>query len=94
MGEHGDPDPKDDDRERAEPAEPPDAIVLTGYAEPGSRSGYLRLYLDTTLRSYIEVLESDVRHREHAAGEESSVGPRTTLWIRRGALLEYTTGKS
>lgn len=97
MGEHGDPDPKREDRSSkppSDPAQPPEAIVLTGYVEPRGRAGYVRLYLDTSLRSYIDVPEPDIRHRERVAGEESSVGPRTTLWIRRGALLEYTTANS
>ena len=97
MREHGDPGPKREDRSsKPTPgnAELPNAIVLTGYVEPGSRAGYVRLYLDTTMRSYIDVPESEIRHREDGGGEESSVGPKTTLWIRRGALLDYTTAKS
>ncbi len=97
MGEHGDPDPKREGRRFKRPsdaAEAPDTIMLTGYVEPGGRTGYVRLHLDTTRRNYVDVAEPDIRHREHTPGEESPVGPRTTLWIRRGALLEYTTAKS
>jgi hypothetical protein len=94
MGDHGDRDPESTGRSSeppTDPAEAPDAIVLTGYSRSDARAGYVRLYLDTGRLSYIDVCEADIRHREHAAGEESPVGPKTTLWIRRGAPLEYTT---
>ena len=96
MGHHGDRDPETEGRSSdppTDPAEAPDAIVLTGYAGSDARAGYVRLYLDTDRLSYIDVCEVDIRHREHAEGLGSRVGPKTTLWIRRGAPLEYTTEK-
>ena len=78
----------------SDPSQPPDAIVLTGFVGASGRPGYQRLYLDATLRTYIEVPEHDVRHREHVGSEDSPVGQKTTLWIRRGAPLDYTIAQS
>ena len=74
-----------------ESSEPPDAIVLTGFLGASGRSGYRRLYLDVTLKDYVEITNDDVRHLEWVGAEPSVFGRKATLWIRRGAALEYTT---
>ncbi len=78
----------------SESSEPPDAIVLTGFLGASGRTGYRRLYLDATLKDYVEIPSEDVRHLEWVGAERSIFGRKATLWIRRGAALEYTTGES
>ena len=73
-------------------SEPPDAIVLTGFLGASGRAGYRRLYLDVTLKEYVEIPDDDVRHLEWVDAEQSVFGRKATLWIRRGAALDYTTG--
>lgn len=77
----------------SESSEPPDAIVLTGFLGASGRTGYRRLYLDVTLKDYVEIPSDDVRHLEWVGAERSVFGRKATLWIRRGAALEYTTGE-
>jgi len=71
--------------------DPPEAIALTGILTNGARSGYHRLYLDVTLKDYVEISDEDVRHLEWVGSEQSIFGRKATLWIRRGAALDYTT---
>ena len=78
----------------AETAKPPDAIELTGFLGASGRTGYRRLYLDVTLKDYVDIVNEDVRHLEWAGTEQSVFGRKATLWIRRGAALEYTTTRS
>lgn len=77
----------------SESSEPPDAIVLTGFLGASGRAGYRRLYLDATLKDYVEIPNDDVRHLEWIGAEQSVFGRKATLWIRRGAALEYTAGE-
>ena len=77
----------------SESCEPPDAIVLTGFLGASGRTGYRRLYLDATLKDYVEIPNGDVRHLEWVGAERSVFGRKATLWIRRGAALEYTTSE-
>ena len=76
----------------SESSQPPDAIVLTGFLGTSGRGGYRRLYLDVTLKDYVEIPNDDVRHVEWVGAEQSVFGRKATLWVRRGAALEYTTG--
>ena len=71
----------------------PDAIVLTGFLGVSGRAGYRRLYLDVTLKDYVEIPNDDVRHLEWVGAEQSVFGRKATLWVRRGATLKYTTGR-
>lgn len=77
----------------SETHEPPDAVVLSGFLGASGRAGYRRLYLEATLKDYVEIPDGDVRHFEWVGGEQSIFGRKATLWIRRGAQLEYTTGR-
>ena len=74
--------------------QPADAIVLTGFLSASGRAGYRRLYLDGALKEYVDVPDDDVRHLEWVGTEQSVFGRKATLWIRREALLEYTTGRT
>ena len=78
----------------SETSKPPDAILLTGFLGASGRTGYRRLYLDVTLKDYVDILNEDVRHLEWAGTEQSVFGRKATLWIRRGAALEYTTTRT
>ncbi len=73
---------------------PADAIVLTGFLGASGRAGYRRLYLDGTLKEYVDVPDDDVRHLEWVGTEQSVFGRKATLWISREALLEYTTNRN
>ena len=75
----------------SESSKPPDAIVLTGFLGASGRAGYRRLYLDVTLKDYVQIPNDDVRHLEWVGAEQSVFGRKATLWIRRGAALEYIT---
>lgn len=69
----------------------PNTIVLTGFVGACSRPAYTRLYLESSLRNFIEMPDADICHREQTTGKDPSAGLRTTLWIRRGALLDDGT---
>lgn len=72
---------------------PSDAIVLTGILGSSSRAGHRRLYLDEELKEHVEIPDGDLRHLEWVEGDRSVFGRRATLWIRRDATLDYTTGR-
>ena len=75
----------------SESSKPPDAVVLTGFLGGSGRAGYRRLYLDVTLKDYVEIPDDEVRHLEWVGAEQSVFGRKASLWIRRSAALEYTT---
>jgi hypothetical protein len=78
----------------SDPSQPPDSTVLTGFLGESSLDGHRRLYLDATLKSYVDIPEEDIVHRTQTGAEESPLGPSSTLWVRRGAQLQQTVVSS
>jgi len=47
-----------------DPNNPPDVVEVTGFIGAAAEQGRTRIYLDTTLRNYVEVMEDAILHVE------------------------------
>jgi hypothetical protein len=77
----------------ADPAAPPDAVVLTGFPGASDREGHRRLYLTPELSSYVDIAEADVLHEEELPREQSPLEAHV-LWVRGGATLRQSERSS
>jgi hypothetical protein len=68
--------------------EVPELRVLTGFVGRSVSESHLRIYLDTSLTSFVEVRRADIRHAEKLPGGEERL-PRTVVWIDGEATI-YT----
>jgi hypothetical protein len=73
----------------SDPANPPDVTVIKGFLGESHRPGYWRLYLSPDLKSYVEIVESDILHSQEVSENQSALGG-TLLWVKKGASLEHT----
>lgn len=69
-----------------DPAQPPQATMLTGYLADSSRDGHARLYLDAELSSYVDIPADDLLHGQRLPADQSPLG-EVVVWVRRSAKL-------
>jgi hypothetical protein len=51
-----------------DPKNPPEVVDVTGFLGAAAESGRTRIYLDTTLQNYVEVMEDKILHVEPVEG--------------------------
>jgi hypothetical protein len=88
--------PKQDRREEKliqdlvpDPAQVPEARMLLGMLGRSSREGFLRLYLTTELKDYVEIDDSEVLLTRSLMTPENPLGG-TAVWVRADANIEVT----
>ncbi len=69
-----------------DPAQPPNALLLTGFLGDSSEAGHTRLYFDAELASYVEIPDEAILHVEPMAREQSPL-EGFLVWIQRDARL-------
>ncbi len=69
-----------------EPADPPDAILVTGFIGKSTESDMTRIYLDVMLGSYIDVRDSAILHGKRISESQSPLGG-WYLWLKRDLEL-------
>ncbi len=69
-----------------DPAQPPQATLLSGYLADSSRDGHARLYLDAELSSYVDIPVDDLLHGQRLPADQSPLG-EAVVWVRRSAKL-------
>ena len=78
----------------ADPAKPPDTILLTGFQGPSSEEGHTRIYQDATLQSYVDVPDDAIVHTEALPKEQSPLGG-SYIWLKKDAeVLHGNVGTS
>jgi hypothetical protein len=65
------------------PDTPSRAIYFTGQLGESSKTGNVRLYIDPEFRSWLEIAERDIVHREKLDDRFTSGG--SMLWVKRSA---------
>src|SRR5438477_3809617 len=51
-----------------DPKNPPEIVEITGFLGAAAEAGRTRIYLDTTLQNYVEVMEDKILHVEPVEG--------------------------
>ncbi len=73
---------------RPRPGRPSRAVNFTGLLGPSDRSGHVRLYVDPEMRSWLEVAEGDIVHRENLDDRPGTPGG-TVLWVKKDAAVGH-----
>jgi hypothetical protein len=68
-----------------DPANPPAAVLLSGFVGDAAEEGRSRIYTDASLASYVEVQDEDVLHHEALNGEVPEGG--SLVWVRADARI-------
>jgi hypothetical protein len=74
--------------------QPPPTVVLTGFLGESPDAGTRRLYLDASLRHYVDIPAEAILRSERSEAEGSPFGSTTTLWVRAGTPLHKTVVNS
>jgi hypothetical protein len=69
-----------------DPAAIPDTVPLTGFVGRSAEDGKIRLYVDSTFRSYYEISNSDILHTEQLPTTQSPLGG-SVVYVKGGAPL-------
>jgi hypothetical protein len=77
------------DRLVSDPKSNPDIKVLSGFVGNSSKEGYVRLYINTEMNEFIDILEDDVIERHSTSSETNPLGG-SVLWVKKSANLQYT----
>jgi hypothetical protein len=72
-----------------DPAQARSFTLLVGYLGKSPEEGYWRLYLNTKLNQYVDIVENDIVRSQPLPTEQSSLGA-VRLWIKSNAQLSYT----
>ena len=72
-----------------DPATLPDVILLAGFVGKSNRAGYFRLYLTPQLNEHLEILQTDVVHRQTIPAASDPIGG-SLIWVKREAQLTHT----
>ncbi|HEV3002382.1 MAG TPA: hypothetical protein VGW75_16690 [Solirubrobacteraceae bacterium] len=83
------PGPEPDDFVRKvvpDPANPPNAVVLEGFVGDSDAEGYVRVYGDPSLATWVDVPADAILHSVRVPEDRSPVGG-SILWIDGGATL-------
>ena len=69
-----------------DPAAIPDSVPLTGFVGRSAEDGKIRLYVDSTFRSYYEISNSDILHTEQLPTTQSPLGG-SVVFVKGSAPL-------
>lgn len=64
----------------------PDSVALAGFVGRSAEDGKIRLYVDSTFRSYYEISNSDIIHTEQLPTTQSPLGG-SVVYVKGGAPL-------
>lgn len=70
----------------ADPKQPPNTLLLTGFLGASSDEGHTRLYFDPQLSDYVEIPDDAILHRQDVPAGLSPLGA-SYVWVRRDATL-------
>jgi hypothetical protein len=73
----------------SDPTNVPDTRMLMGLIGRSSKDGYVRLYLTTELKDYVEVRDSDVLLTKSLQTPENPLGG-SAIWVDANANVEVT----
>jgi hypothetical protein len=66
-----------------DPKNPPEVVEITGFLGAAVEPGRTRIYLDTTLQNYVEVMEDKILHVEPVEGVSSGYRTSSSRPMRR-----------
>ena len=69
-----------------DPSTSPDHVELAGFVGRSAEDGKIRLYVDSTFRSYYEISNSDILHTEQLPTTQSPLGG-SVVFVKGGAPL-------
>ncbi len=69
----------------AQTSDAPDVVRLVGFLGP-TTDGYVRLYADPALMSWIELRVEDIVRRDRIESEEATIGGRSVLFVKGTAM--------
>jgi hypothetical protein len=69
-----------------DPATIPDSVALTGFVGRSAEDGNIRLYVDSSFRSYYEISSSDILHSQQLPTTQSPLGG-SVVHVKGGAPL-------
>lgn len=72
----------------ADPNNPPNTLMLSGYLGDSSEADHTRLYFDPQLRAYIDIPDKAILHAEEIKGDLGG----HYVWVDQGA--EYVYGRT
>ncbi len=75
-----------------DPANPPDLVLISGYAGPSAEADSERVYTDASLSSYADIPKAVVQHQQEGAGGD--FGPVQHFWVRRDAIDRVRFGSA
>jgi hypothetical protein len=70
----------------ADPRQPPNTLLLTGFLGASSDEGHTRLYFDPQLSDYVEIPDDAILHKQDVPAGLSPLGA-SYVWVRRDATL-------
>ena len=65
----------------------PDSVALMGFVGRSTNDRSIRLYIDTSFRSYYEISISDILHSQQLPATQSPLGGRSVVYVRGDAPL-------
>jgi hypothetical protein len=70
----------------ADPANPPNAVLMEGFIGASDADDHIRVYSDPSLASYVDVPSASILHSVKLPAEQSPLGG-SMLWVDAGAVL-------
>lgn len=64
----------------------PDLVRLIGYLGAQAPEGYVRLYVDAALTSWMDLRKADIVRRDRIVAEDGTVGGRSAVYVRGEAM--------
>jgi hypothetical protein len=84
--------PRDDDdfvsKVVKDPANPPDALLLSGYKGDSPEAGHTRLYLNPELNDYVDIPDDAILHTAQMPPEQGALRG-IYIWIKRDAEVVH-----
>ena len=75
-----------------DPANPQPLMRLTGYRGASSEAGQTRLYLDSSISSYVDIPDADIVYELPVPPEADPLGA-VNLWVKRSSKLNVQASK-
>src|SRR5258705_6384584 len=75
-----------------DPANPQPLMRLTGYRGASSEAGQTRLYLDSSISSYVDIPDADIVYELPVPTEADPLGA-VNLWVKRNSKLNFQASK-
>lgn len=63
-----------------------DLVLLTGFLGAEAPEGYVRLYVDAALASWIDLKKDDIVRRDRIEFEDGTLGGRSSVYVKGSAM--------